>query len=89
VGIVPWNPRRVLNPTGVKSETKKTRRSSLVIPATPRKARASRSTTKQALDILKPQMTFEEVQLVKQLIRQMDKGLQQSIADKEIGEHIH
>lgn len=63
------------------------RRLSITIPATPRNSRGSRATKKQALDLIKGQTNSAKV--LRGLIEKMDKGLQQSIAEKEIGEHFH
>jgi hypothetical protein len=62
-------------------------RLSITIPATPRNSRGSRASKKRALDLMRGQTNSAKV--LRELIEKMDKGLQQSIAEKEISEHLH
>lgn len=83
-GIVPFNPRRVLNP--VASPVKK---SGFLVsgPTTPRNTRMARSTAKEALALVRGGSA--SAQKLRDLIHQLDKGLQISLTEKDIGDHIN
>lgn len=83
-GIWPFNPRRVSKP---KISASANRRDSLAITATPRNSRMARSTTKLALSYIKG--NNETACKLRAIVKQMDKGLQQAITDKEINDHVH
>jgi hypothetical protein len=84
-GIFPFNPRRVLNPLA-SSPIKKPASFPVSGPTTPRTTRMARSTAKQALCLVK--CSSESARELRNLINQMDKGLQISITEREIVDHI-
>lgn len=83
-GIQPLNPRRVLN-TLVSPLIKPTT-FAVSGPTTPRTTRMARSTSKEALSLIKG--STDSALKLRALIYQLDKGLQMSITEKEIGDHI-
>lgn len=82
MGIVLFNPRRGLTPSSL-SPPKKPLVSG---PTTPRTTRIARSTSKVALNLIKGGSNSPTK--LRTLIRQLDKGLQISIPEREIGDHI-
>lgn len=59
------------------------------VPATPRTTRMARATTKEALALLNSLGASAHASRLKELIGSLDKGLQISITDKEISDHIN
>lgn len=84
-GIEPFNPRRVLQP----KEAKKLGAPTFAVsgPTTPRTTRMARSTTKQALALIKG--TSDSARKLRQLVTYMDKGLQTAITEKDLNDHFH
>ena len=56
-------------------------------PTTPRTTRMARSTSKEALGLVKG--ISESAQKLRSLIQKMDHGLQCSLTEKELGDHFH
>lgn len=84
-GIEPFNPRRVLQP----GEAKKLSAPAFAVsgPTTPRTTRMARSTSKQALALIKG--TSDSASKLRQLVTSMDKGLQAIITEKDLSDHFH